>query len=279
MSVPLREAATVADSNWRAELRLGFAPRPGRTVLATRAHRGPLVVQRPFYPEGEVAHVYLLHPPGGVVGGDELSISVESQRGAHALLTTPAAGKFYRSDGRVARQDIALSVDAGATLEWLPQEAILFDGAALVSSVRVDLDERARFIGWDMVSLGRPAAGEDYQSGEARSRLQVRVAGEPLLLERFAIDDRFIRGRWGLAGRPMMATLLAHPCPRESLEAVQALVGDSRELGVTLLDELLVVRGIGFRMEALRRVLSEAWRMIRPSVLGREACPPRIWAT
>src|SRR5262245_10241542 len=91
-------------AGWEASLDLKFAARGARTVLARRASVGPLVVQRPFYPEGGVAHVYLVHPPGGVVGGDQLRLSVLAEEGAHALLTTPAATKFYRSDGRVARQ-------------------------------------------------------------------------------------------------------------------------------------------------------------------------------
>lgn len=100
-----------------------------------------------------------------------MHIEAQTQTNAHALLTTPAAGKFYRSNGRVARQEIALTVHGGASVEWLPQKAILYNGAVLVSSLRVDLDERARFIGWNMTSLGRLAAGEDYRSGETRLRL------------------------------------------------------------------------------------------------------------
>jgi urease accessory protein len=115
---------------WLAELDLGFAPRGSRTVLARRRHRGPLAVQRPFHPEGDVCHVYLLHPPGGVVAGDRLAIRVAADPGAEALLTTPAAGKFYRSEGPVARQTVALEIGEGASLEWLPQETILYPGRA-----------------------------------------------------------------------------------------------------------------------------------------------------
>ncbi|WP_240342416.1 urease accessory protein UreD [Methylococcus sp. EFPC2] len=265
--------------SWRAELRLEFAPRAGRTALVRRAHRGPLLVQRPFYPEGTVAHVYLLHPPGGVAGGDELSIEAVAQPGAHALLTTPAAGKFYRSDGRLARQKVALSVADDAALEWLPQETIVFDGAALAASLRVDLSPRSRYVGWDFVSLGRPASGEVYRRGQADFRLRIFLEGRPLLLENFAADGRFARENWGLAGRPMMATMLAYPFPCEGLDAVQALIADDRELGVTLLDGLLVMRGIGYRMAPLRRTFCETWRVVRPWVMGREVCWPRIWAT
>ncbi len=128
--------AVRTSSGWQAHLRLRFngdiprflengdAPRPvGRTRLVERTHTGPLVVQRPFHPEGDPCHVYLVHPPGGVVGGDELRIDVQVDAGAHALITTPAATKFYRCDGRVSSQTQELRA-AGATLEWLPQENI-----------------------------------------------------------------------------------------------------------------------------------------------------------
>src|SRR5262245_22778216 len=115
-------------SGWVASLDLEFAARGARTILARRASVGPLVVQRPFYPEGDVAHVYLVHPPGGVVGGDQLQLNVLAKQGAHALLTTPAATKFYRSDGRIARQRQDIIVDA-ASIEWLPQETIVFPDA------------------------------------------------------------------------------------------------------------------------------------------------------
>src|ERR1700754_4346657 len=119
-------------SGWRAQLDLTFARAAGRTRIIARQHHGPLLVQRPFYPEGEVCHAYIVHPPGGVVGGDELQLRVETRDGAHALLTTPAAAKFYRSDGRTARQEQILRAD-GTTLEWLPQESIFYPQARVRS--------------------------------------------------------------------------------------------------------------------------------------------------
>ena len=99
-----------------------------RTVLARRRHHGPLVVQRPFYPEPNgTCHLYVLHPPGGVVGGDRLSVDVRLARGAaRALLTTPAAAKFYRTQGLRAAQRLHMRVGAGSRLEWLPQENIVY---------------------------------------------------------------------------------------------------------------------------------------------------------
>ena len=125
--------AAAAREGWQASLRLGFAPRAARTALVHREQRGPLAVQRPFYPEGDTCHLYLLHPPGGVVGGDRLDIEARTTGEAHALVTTPGATKFYLSAGHTAHQTQRLRVGAGGALEWLPQENIFFPGALALS--------------------------------------------------------------------------------------------------------------------------------------------------
>ncbi len=142
-------------SGWHASLNLGFAASGDKTLLVKRQHVGPLTVQRPFYPEGGVCHVYILHPPGGIVGGDHLSIQVNAETGSDALVTTPATGKFYRSGGEQATQVVLIKVAENAALEWLPQETIIYEGAQLASLVKVDLAAGAKFIGWEILSLGR----------------------------------------------------------------------------------------------------------------------------
>ncbi len=145
-------------AGWKASLDLTFFPSGERTGFSCR-HFGPLRVQKPFYPEGGTCHVYLLHPPGGIVGGDELAIRAEARAGASALATTPAAGKFYRSAGPLATQDQLLRVASGGALEWLPQESIVYPGARGVSRTRVELEAGAAFLGWEIVSFGLPASG------------------------------------------------------------------------------------------------------------------------
>jgi len=248
-------------------------------VLTERRHRGPLTVQRPFYPEGEVCHVYLLHPPGGVVGGDRLDIRASAGTGSRALLTTPAAGKFYRSEDLPARQAVHLTANDAAALEWLPQESIFYRGARVVSDVDVDLAESARFIGWDSFCFGRPASGETFDRGKAAFRWSIRVNGRPLLIERFEVDDVILKGMWGLQGQPIGASLFAYPALPKSLESVRAIAGDRPGFGATLIDDLLVCRALDSQIEPLRRLWVELWRAVRPDVVGREACLPRIWAT
>src|SRR5690349_2631589 len=141
-----------------ASLSLEFARQDGKTVLTGKSHDGPLVVQKPLYPEGgEVCHTIVVHPPGGIAGGDELAIRVKAGKDAAALLTTPGAAKWYRSAGPVARQ--AISLESAGTLEWLPQETIVFDGARAELDFEADLAPGARLIGWDLVCLGRTGSG------------------------------------------------------------------------------------------------------------------------
>jgi urease accessory protein len=274
-----------AAGGWSANLSLGFSARGARTVLAHRRHSGPLQVQRAFYPDGERAcHVYILHPPGGVVGGDSLAIHARVERGAHALLTTPAAGKLYRSDGAEAMLSQELDVADGAWLEWLPQETIAFDGAHAASTTRVELSGNAGFIGWEILCLGRPAAGEAYTRGAFTQRFGIRRDGAPLWWERNALAGGApaLNAPWGLAGRSVVATLVAVGRAPRALAGLRDLLNGDREGGefsVSQLREVLVCRYLGDSAEQARAGFTAAWRLLRPALWEVEATPPRIWAT
>ncbi len=272
-------------AGWRARLDLRFAPRTGggaRTVLAGWRHEGPLVVQRAFYPEADgTCHLYLLHPPGGVVGGDALTVHAAVETGARVLLTTPAAGKLYRSAGALARQEQILRVAAGASLEWLPQETIVFDGALAELGTAVHLEGDARFTGWEVLCLGRPAAGERFTRGRCGTRLAVYRDGDPLLLERgdYPGGGEILSAPWGLAGYPVCATLVAtaEPGAVEAARAAAGAWGEGR-FGVTALNGLLAARYLGHHADAARAVLTRVWHGLRRTQ-GRAAAVPRIWRT
>jgi len=271
--------AEAVREGWQASLALGFEPRAGRTALVHRRQRGPLAVQRPFYPEGETCHLYLLHPPGGVVGGDRLDIAAETAAGAHALVTTPGATKFYLSAGSTAYQTQSLRVLAGAKLEWLPQENIYFPGALAELETKVSLDAGASFVGWEIQCLGRPVIQEAFTDGRAAFRLSVMRDGKPLLLERLQVFPGNLNGAAGLRGQPVSGTFLATPASRAELERVRALLTQTTVAAATLLEDLLVVRYLGDSTERCRKLFSSIWAAIRPSVIGREPCLPRIWST
>lgn len=275
----------MAAPGWRGELCLTLARKGGRTVVAGRRHIGPLNIQRAFYPEGDVAHIYLLHPPGGVVGGDELHIQVDVQSGAQALITTPASGKLYRSDGRQACLQQVLRVEKAATLEWLPQETILYAGAQARMSTRVELQDDARFIGWEMLCLGRPACAERFLSGRLLQRFELWRDARPLWIERSGFEGGAanLAAVWGLQARPLAATLVATGGDRALVERIRTAIplqqGDAESFAVTQLDDVLVCRYLGTQAQRARLCLIKAWTEIRHSLSGRAACVPRIWNT
>lgn len=279
------EPALATQPGWQASLQLEFASQGTRSVLTRRQHSGPLQVQRPFYPEGAaVCHVYVLHPPGGVVGGDHLQIDVAVASGAHALITTPAANKLYRSAGAEAHVQQRLTVAAGATLEWLPQETIAFNAARARLTTRVELTGDGGFIGWELLCLGRPAAGERYTQGSLRSAFEIHRAGTPVWIERarYSGDDAALASSWGLRGHVVTGTLVCITAAPPDLPTVRAAltaqVGDALA-SATQLDNALVCRYLGNDIEAARRGFVAVWQTLRPSLLGRQACLPRIWAT
>jgi urease accessory protein len=275
-----------AASGWEARLDLTFRPGPGRTAVSAR-HFGPLRVQKPFYPEGGVCHVYLLHPPGGVVGGDRLTVRVSAQPGAAALVTTPAAGKFYRSAGPLSVQEQMLAVGDGAALEWLPQEAIVYPGANAESLTRVELAPGARFIGWEVVCFGLPASDAPYDHGMFTQRLEIVRAGVPVLLERCRYEggSRLLTAPWGLGGRTALGTLVAttleQDLDRPVREAVERELrpGGDEDFGLTRVDGLTVCRAVAPQAGRVKALLGRAWEIVRPTILGRTPCPPRIWNT
>jgi urease accessory protein len=272
-------------SGWAARLELGYEHENGVTRLTRRQHVGPLMVQKPFYPEGvDLCHSLLLHPPGGIAGGDRLEVEVTVGVQARVLVTTPGATKWYRSAGPAAQQRTTLVVGAGASLEWLPQENIVFDRARARMITRADLAEGACYIGWDITRLGRTASGERFDAGELRSRTEVQRAGRRLWGDYAQIEGgaELLRSPAGLAGRPVMGTLLvAGPATeRGLLDACRAVAphGDAH-CGVTAVPGVLVARYLGSSAEAARSYFVALWRLVRPAVLGREVSLPRIWST
>ena len=273
-----------ADAGWRAELRLAYQRRGARTVLAERAHRGPLVVQRPLYPEGEtVCHTILVHPPAGIAGGDRLALTLEIRAHAHVLLTTPGAGKWYRSAGARGELVQRIRVAEGGVCEFLPQESIVFDGALGTLATEVELAGSAVFIGAEMLCLGRTGAGERFTRGGLALRTRISRDGRPLWLERGVLEggSALLEAAVGLDGAPVSATLLvaAPACDAGLLEAWRAIEPVAGRGAVTLLPGLLVARWLGPACEPGRAWLAQLWGAARPAVAGRAMQVPRIWNT
>lgn len=284
---PQSQDGVAAGNGWHAALELGFESCAGRSVLRTRRHAGPLRVQKALYPEGDcVCHAIVVHPPGGIVGGDRLEIQVTLGAGAHALITTPGATKWYCSAGDCAVQHVGIRVDAGAAMEWLPLETIVFDGARAAQHIDIDLQPGARYIGWEMTCLGRTASGERFTQGSFTQRLALRMNGKPLFLEFARIEggSPILQSAAGLAGRSVSATMLVASA-RSERDLIAALrevaVRDGDLAGVTQVSAapaVLVARYLGGSAQAARAYFSALWQLARPAVLGRDAVSPRIWS-
>jgi len=300
-SATVHTAAPAASTamGWHGRLQLHYT-RDGARTTAHDRHHGPLRVLQRLYPEGAgICHHVLVHPPGGVVGGDVLEVQADLDAGSHAVITTPGATRFYRSDGALAQQTVQARVAAGARLEWLPMEAIAFRGCRVHNRLQFDLAPGAQMLGWDVLALGLPAAGAAYDSGSYRQHITLPgMWQERGLLD--GGDQLLLHSPLGLAGHTVMASLwLADgpgqqpgPGPAQTLDRIrtEALVDAARALidasslpasaGISAPHpNLLVLRALGHRVEpvmALLQAVRGAWRQLH---WGLDAHPPRVWRT
>lgn len=272
--------------HWCATLNLTFGESAGRTRLEHCAHHGPLRVQRLFYPEsGGKAHCYLLHPPGGVVLGDELNINVVVRNG-NALVTTPSAGRFYTVDKHpeLQRQTVHLSVASGR-LEWLPQETILFNGVNAQLETLIDLGEKSQLAFWDVVVLGRPACGEPFTQGQLTQTLKITRKGRPLLIERLALaaGDRLSQSQMGMQNASTFGVMVLSDVASRTLcdRWLAEFNTDSNEGEFTLTQrgELLLARYLGDDAQRCREGFAELWRSATRESHGEPPATPRIWHT
>ncbi|MFJ2359691.1 urease accessory protein UreD [Pseudomonas fluorescens] len=279
MNLPLSTA--LFTPSWHAELELAYARFGDCTRPVQRRHLGPLRVQKHLYAEGpEVCQHIIVHPPGGIAGGDRLNISARVERDAWAQITSPGAAKWYRAAGP-AYQLLELKIAAGATLEWLPQETIVYSAAQAELSTSIELEGDARLFYWDVVALGRPASGERFDLGHFQAHLDIRRDGRLLWHERQRItgNDGLLDSPIGLDGHPVFATLLVTgEIDAELLERCRSL-GHAVRGDLTQLPGLLVARCLASEALLARAWLIDLWRLLRPVLLGREAQPPRIWNT
>ena len=279
------DGCCATESAWHARLALGFADAAGTTRLIERSHFGPLRVQRPLYPEGAaVCHVLVVHPPGGVVGGDQLAIAARLGRSAHAFLTTPGAAKWYKANGKVSRQQVQLHAAAGATIEWMPQEGIFFDQSHVLLEQSVTLAADANYIGCEILCLGRRASGESFTSGKISQRTQIRRDGKLIWWEQGALvgGGATLRSPLGLGGHTVCATLVGvgKVLPAAALASMREIdIDDGARFGVTQMKGVLLARYLGDDSETARRAMLAVWQRLRPHLIGRVAHVPRIWNT
>ncbi|MGW8246489.1 MAG: urease accessory protein UreD [Acidiferrobacterales bacterium] len=277
--------ANEASTGWQAQLKLFLQKQQGRTVLARRSHFGPLAVQRPFYPETDgTCHVYILHPPGGIVGGDELRIETHIDQDARCLVTTPGATKLYRSGGDVAVITNILTIAGKGSLEWMPQETIVFDGSHSVTTTDVHLQPDSEFCGWDIVCFGRPAAGEVFHNGSYRQSFRIWRDHRPIAIEANALDggSQLLTANWGLSGYSVSGTFLFVTRDTRALPALRERIENRYpdcRFSITQMREVIVARYLGDSAEQAKALFADVWSLFRKEIYRRFAVRPRIWDT
>ena len=274
--------------SWVARLNLDYSLEAERSV-ARFAHDGPLRILQSLYPEGDrVCHNVLVHPPGGLVGGDTLDMQVTVGAGAHGLVTTPGATRFYRSEAGLATQQVHAHVQDGARLEWLPLEALAYSGCDALNLARFELAHTAELMTWDITALGLPHAQQPFERGTFRQHLEI----PNVWLERGTIaaeDERLMNSPLGLAGQRCMATLvfaagsaIAADRAEAALEAARAAIEASPlrlQAGATQPHpQVIVLRVLAPVVEPamqLLRTVRQQWRAKAWQIAGQD---PRIWA-
>ncbi len=271
------------------------------TYLAHSRHKGPLYLQKPFYPEGAYcAHAYLLHPPGGLCSGDDLQISVQANDHANVVITSPGAMRLYKArkpavgQGDSVADNVQLQkvfnrlrAQSGSSIEWLPMETIVYPAAFADLHTDIELDADSYFVGWEVVCLGLPASEAFFTEGRLRQTIQITINNRPVLIDRFQFDQPHLLfdAACGLKRRPVSGVMLAGPfaeMPSELMQSLQEKLhienGESMA-SVTFVNQFLIVRYLGHSSYSARKTFISCWKLIRPYLLNRKASMPAIWRT
>lgn len=287
--IPVTTGENQVANRWLAFLHLHFAPRSRGVRLVSNAHQGPLYVQKPFYPEGpDTPHVYILHPPGGLVSGDELDIQITAAENSHAVITMPGAGRLYKArlDQIPQQQTIRLTIAQGASLEWLPLETIFFPGAHAELDTRIELEEGAHVVFWDVLCLGLPANDRTFSEGALNQKLSIYQQGQLKIQERLVINDTnrsILTAKAGLQGYSISGTMVCGSFGEKGqavVDRIRSMLSANDLLAaVTLIDGFVLVRSLAHCSEKVRRLFEQIWAVVRPELMDKEACAPRIWQT
>jgi urease accessory protein len=272
---------------WLARLDLDLTLEAKRSV-ARYLHQGPLRILQSLYPEGDaVCHNVLVHPPSGLVGGDTLDMQVNVGEGAHGLVTTPGATRFYRSEAGLATQRVHARIESGARLEWLPLEAIAYNQCDALNRAVFDLAPGAEMMAWDITALGLPVADMPFVQGTFRQHLEI----PGVWLERGTLsanDTRLMNSPLGLAGQRCMATLVfaagsamgderierALACARELLEASELRLTTG---ATSPHKQVIVLRTLAPVTEPAMQLLRQVWAAWRHEMWALPGTYPRLW--
>ena len=291
--------------HWPANLELRFSHSPRGTKLSRCRHKGPLYVQKPFYPEGrDLAHCYLLHPPGGVVSGDTLDIAIEAEENTKTLITTPGAARIYRAREVDSQQtqNVVIAIDKNASVEWFPMETIVYDGADAELNTTIRLQDNSHYIGWEITCLGLPAGNKPFNQGRIVQNYRIEKNGLPLFIDRLQFSPEksaWFHNQAGMRSHTCSGFLMAGPFDftinnedntqndvgesqeslTEALRSQVAKIGQEKNLAVTWVNDFCMIRYLGDSAFEARDSFIALWALLRPVLLSRKACEPGIWKT
>ncbi|WP_105050966.1 urease accessory protein UreD [Psychrosphaera saromensis] len=298
-STPTTQTTTPLKNAWLASLSLEFSLTPNGSQLTRTKRNGPLSVQKAFYPEGrDCAHIYLLHPPAGIVSGDELHIDIQVNEQAHCLVTTPGANRFYR-----AREDLTIgdskqvqhcgiSVKQAAKCENFPLETIVYEGADGFNTVDVYVDSDSSYLGWDITCLGLPSSGQLFKHGSYTQLNRVYCEDRLIYHDRISIkpDNQIHQHIAGLNNHSVFATFMAYAAKGQITDADNKMLIEQlrdcmiaadaqHKVSVSQIRQLLIIRYLGDSAEECKALFIILWQTIRPLYLNKAANVPRVWHT
>lgn len=284
--------------HWQAHLQLHIANSERGSRLNRCRHNGPLYVQKPFYPEGkDYAHLYLLHPPGGLVSGDNLRIDVSLDENSHSVITTPGAARMYRARTHASnpassptqKQHTLLSLANHASLEWFPMETIVYDGAAAQLSTTIELSDNSHIMAWEITCLGLPASQQPMQQGYFQQRYSIVQNGLPIFIDRLdynASNPHLLTSMAGMQNNTVSGFFIAGVIETPEQENVIDTLRDMLQqqkldhvMAISMVNGFCITRYLGGSANQARDGFTRAWEILRPVLLHRPACHPRIWLT
>lgn len=254
-----------------------FKLKENKTILYNKLHHGPLMVQRIFHHEKNVCHVYLLHPPGGVVSGDSLFINAKFSLGSKVLITSPGATKFYKSIGKTSYVNQNFYLSENSSLEWLPQDNIIFCNSDIQLNTQFYLKKTSKLFAWENLHFKDYKNKKSFGHTSLVTCLQIWKDKKLLLHERL----RVLKGDMTILDfHPLVTIIVASPANEHLLYLARQTVKNQKIIaGCTLIDHLLIIRLLDKSNINVQNILRQLWHVLRPKIIGEKSFFPRIWFT